>query len=129
MAARNAGGLGLPGFIDQTLALLGQASLPAGLLCVGAAMRLELGAGSPALHAYWLAVKLAIIPCMALGLIHASGLRGMDAKILLLCAALPTATNTYILAVRMADEGRAAALQITLGTLASMATLPIWMAV
>jgi malonate transporter len=127
--AWNAGGVAVPGFIDQTLALLGQASLPAGLLCVGAAMRLERGAGSLALHGYWLALKLAIIPCIALVLIHAFRLQGMGTKVLLLCAALPTATNAYILAVRMAGDGRAAALQITLGTLASMATLPIWMAV
>jgi len=127
--AWNASGLALPGFADQTLALLGQASLPAGLLCVGAAMRLERGAGSLALHGYWLTVKLAVIPFIALALVHAFALQGMAAKVLLLCAALPTATNAYILAVRMAGEGRVAALQVTLGTLASMATLPIWMAV
>ena len=48
--------------------------------------------------------------------------------VLVLCAALPTATNAYILAVRMTGDGRAVATQITAGTVLSMATLPAWMA-
>lgn len=127
--AWNALGLPVPGFADQTLALLGQASLPAGLLCVGAAMHLGREGGSVPLHAWWLAVKLGVLPAVALVLVHVLGLQGMQARVLLLCAALPTATNAYVLAVRMGGDGRTAAVQVTLGTLASMATLPMWMAV
>ena len=57
--AWNLAGLPLPGFADQTLALLGQTALPAGLLSVGAAMRIERGQGPVGAHAWWLAVKLA----------------------------------------------------------------------
>jgi predicted permease len=92
-------------------------------------MRLERGSQSLALHAWWLAVKLALLPAMALALVHALGLQGMQARILVLCAALPTATNSYILAVRMGGEGRVAALQVTWGTVLSMATLPVWIGV
>ena len=127
--AWNALGAPMPGFIDQTLSLLGQASLPAGLLCVGAAIRLERGNGSVPLHAYWLVVKLAVLPALAVLLAHLAHVQGMQAQVLLLCAALPTATNAYVLAVRMGGDGRTAALQVTVGTLASMATLPLWMAV
>jgi malonate transporter and related proteins len=127
--AWNAAGLALPGFADQTLALLGQTALPAGLLSVGAAMRVERGQGPLAAHVWWLAVKLAVLPAMALGLALAFGIRGMQASILLLCAALPTATNAYILAVRMAGDGRAVATQITIGTVISMATIPAWLAI
>jgi malonate transporter len=125
----NASGLPLPAFADQTLGLLAQASLPAGLLCVGAAMRLERAPGPLAVHAWWLAVKLAILPAMAWGLIRVLGIGGLEAQVLLLCAALPTATNAYILAVRMTGDGRAVAVQITLGTVISMITVPLWMAV
>jgi predicted permease len=52
----------------------------------------------------------------------------MESAVLVLCAALPTATNAYILAVRMTGDGRAVATQVSLGTLLSMATLPAWMA-
>ena len=127
--AWNALGLPLPGFADQTLALLGQTALPAGLLSVGAAMRVERGQGPAGAHAWWLAVKLAIVPAIALGLALVLGIRGMQASVLLLCAALPTATNAYILAVRMAGDGRAVATQVTLGTVVSMATIPAWMAI
>ena len=127
--AWNALGLGLPGFADQTLALLGQTALPAGLLSVGAAMRIERGQGPVAVHAWWLAVKLGIVPAIALGLALALGIRGMQASMLLLCAALPTATNAYILAVRMTGDGRAVATQIAVGTVISMATIPAWMSI
>lgn len=127
--AWNALALPLPGFADQTLALLGQTALPAGLLSVGAAMRIERGQGPVAAHAWWLSVKLAILPAIALGLALLLGIRGMEAQILVLCAALPTATNAYILAVRMTGDGRAVATQITVGTAISMATIPAWMAV
>jgi predicted permease len=128
--AWNAAGLGLPAFADQTLALVGQGSLPAGLLCVGAAMRMEASArGERAAHAWWLAVKLAAAPAIAWALARALALPPMESRILLLCAALPTATNAYILAVRMGGDGRVVATQITLGTVLSMATLPLWMSV
>jgi malonate transporter len=127
--AWNLAGLPLPGFADQTLALLGQTALPAGLLSVGAAMRLERGQGPPAAHAWWLAVKLVAVPAIAWGLARLMGFQGVEAKVLVLCAALPTATNAYILAVRMTGDGRAVATQVTVGTLLSMASLPAWMAV
>jgi hypothetical protein len=127
--AWNLAGLPLPGFADQTLALLGQTALPAGLLSVGAAMRLERGQGPLAAHAWWLTVKLAMVPAMACALAGAIGARGLEAQVLILCAALPTATNAYILAVRMTGDGRAVAAQITAGTVLSMVTIPLWMAV
>jgi hypothetical protein len=126
--AWNVASLPLPGFADQTLGLLGQTALPLGLLSVGAAMRLERGQGPVTAHAWWLVVKLALVPAIAWALARALGLRGMEAQVLILCAALPTATNAYILAVRMTGDGRAVASQITVGTILSMATLPGWMA-
>ena len=126
--AWNAAGLPLPGFADQTLALLGQTALPAGLLSVGAAMRIEAGQGPVGAHAWWLAVKLAMVPAIAWGLALALGIGGVERQVLVLCAALPTATNAYILAVRMTGDGRAVATQVTLGTVLSMLTIPAWIA-
>lgn len=126
--AWNAAGLPLPGFADQTLNLLAVTALPAGLLSVGAAMRIERGQGPVAAHAWWLAVKLIAVPAIAWALIRAFGFTGVEARVLLLCAALPTASNAYILAVRMTGDGRAVATQITIGTLLAMLTIPLWMA-
>ena len=126
--AWNAAGWPLPGFADQTLNLLAVSALPAGLLAVGAAMRIEKGQGPVAAHAWWLAVKLLAVPAVAWTLIRALGFEGVEAKVLLLCAALPTASNAYILAVRMTGDGRAVATQITIGTVLAMATIPAWLA-
>ena len=64
---------GMPGFLDQTLNLLGQAALPAGLLAVGAALRIEHGEASLAAHAWWLGVKLAVMPLAAWACVALSG--------------------------------------------------------
>lgn len=127
--AFNATGFAIPGFADQTLSLLGQTALPAGLLTVGAAIRIERGQGPAAAHTWWLAVKLAAVPAIALGLARWAGFGAMEGAVLVLVAALPTATNAYILAVRMVGDGRAVATQVSAGTLLSMATLPAWMAI
>jgi len=125
--AWNAAGLPLPGFADQTLSLLAQTALPAGLLAVGAAMRIEAGQGPVAAHAWWLVVKLALVPAIAWGLARAIGAGLVDAQVLVLCAALPTATNAYILAIRMTGDGRAVATQVTVGTVIAMVTIPAWL--
>lgn len=124
----NALGLPLPGFADQTLNLLAQTALPAGLLSVGAALRLTPGQGPVGAHAYWLAIKLLVLPCIAWGLARMLGLGALETATLVLAASLPTASSAYILAVRMGGTGDAVATQITVGTLLSMLTIPAWVA-
>jgi malonate transporter and related proteins len=126
--AWNLSGIGMPGFLDHTLNLLGQSALPAGLLAVGAALRIERGQASAAAHSWWLAVKLAALPLAAWACVKALGITGVEAGVLVLWAALPTASSAYILAVRMGGDGPSVATQITVGTVISMATIPLWIA-
>jgi predicted permease len=126
--AWNLSGLGMPGFLDQSLNLLGSSALPTGLLAVGAALRVAVGRAPVSAHAWWLGVKLLALPLAAWGLVRALDLSDMEAGILVLWAALPTASSAYILAVRMGGDGESVATQITAGTLISMATLPAWIA-
>ena len=116
------------GLIETLVASLILMVMLAGLLSVGAAMRIERGQGPVGAHAWWLAVKLVAVPAIAYALAAALGLHGVEAAVLVLCASLPTATNAYILAVRMTGDGRAVATQVTVGTVLSMATIPVWMA-
>ena len=88
-----------------------------------------MGQGPALAHAWWLTVKLVAVPAVAWGLILLFGFSDVQARVLLLCAALPTASNAYILAVRMTGDGRAVATQITIGTVLSMLTIPLWMSV
>jgi predicted permease len=127
--AWNALGWRMPAFVDHGLELLGQASLAMGLLCVGAAMRFESASGEWPAHAWWLVVKLGVAPAVAWALTRWLGIGGMEARVLIACAALPTATSAYILAVQMGGDARAVATQVTVGTLAAMVTLPFWLSV
>jgi hypothetical protein len=123
----NVAGLKLPDFADRTLELLGTSALPAGLLAVGAALRLEPPHGAMAPHAWWLVVKLLVKPLSAFACIRTFGLSGVEAGVLILWASLPCASSAYILAVRMGGDGPAVATQVTAGTLIAMVSIPLWM--
>ncbi len=73
-------------------------------------------------------MKLAALPLAAWGCVKVLGLSGVEAGVLVLWAALPTASSAYILAVRMGGDGPSVATQITVGTVISMATIPLWIA-
>ncbi len=79
--------------------------------------------------AFWfLAVKLLALPVLALAVGAWLGLSGLNYQVVVLFAALPTASSAYILAVRMGGDGRSVAWLISVSTLASMVTLPLWAA-
>jgi hypothetical protein len=51
----------------------------------------------------------------------------LESRMLLLFGALPTASAAYVLAMRMGGDGRMVALLLSLGTLASALTIPLWL--
>jgi len=57
------------------------------------------------------------------------GFDALNRQMLLIFAALPTASAAYVLAIRMGGDGRMAALLISLGTLLSAVTIPLWLLV
>ena len=65
---------------------------------------------------------------MALAVGSALGLSGLNYQVVVLFAALPTASSAYILAMRMGGDGRSVAWLISATTLGSMLTLPFWAA-
>ena len=77
--------------------------------------------------AYLVAVKLVAMPAAAFLLARNYGLEGVYFNTLLVLAALPTATNAYILAVRMGGDGPIVASIVTANVLAAMVTLPVWL--
>ncbi|MBO9356350.1 AEC family transporter [Bordetella petrii] len=127
--AGNLAGLQLPGPVDTVLARLGAASLALGILCVGASLSWQGGQGQGRLIAWVLTVKLLLLPLAALGASRLFGLPPAETRMLLLFAALPTASAAYVLAMRMGGDGRMVALLISLGTLLSVVTIPTWLAV
>ncbi|MEW5786452.1 MAG: AEC family transporter [Pseudomonadota bacterium] len=121
-------GWSLPDLLAQTLAMLAQASLPLGLVVVGAGLRLDSLSHAPGHLWYGVVVKLLALPALAWWLGRALGLDAPGFEIALLFAALPTSTVAYVLAVRMGGDGRVTAAQVALTTLLSMLTLPLWLA-
>ena len=117
----------LPGMLDTMLGLLSQASLPLGLVVVGAGLRMQgLNRHAGTLW-YGVTVKLLVLPAIAWGLARAFGLSGVYFHIVVLLAALPESTVAYVLAKRMGGDGDTIAAQVMLSTLLSALTLPLWL--
>ena len=75
---------------------------------------------------YLVTVKLMVMPALGLWFIHLLGLAGTPALVVVLFAALPTASSAYILAARMGGHATPVAYAITVQTLLAMLTLPVW---
>lgn len=125
--------LNLAGFVPPQplqafLGRLADASIALGLITVGAALRLETADGVRGLSIWLGLVKLLALPVMAAVFGKMMGLGGLPYQIVVLFAALPTASSAYILAMRMGGDGRSVAWLISATTLASMLTLPLWAA-
>ena len=124
-ALLNLSGIGLPAGSDRLLGLLAAASLPLGLLCVGAALRpQELRGEGPALLANSLA-RLLLMPLLAFGVARALALPAMESTLLVLFFALPTAPTAYVLTRQLGGDSHLMAGIITLQTLLAALSLPL----
>ncbi|MCC5901755.1 MAG: AEC family transporter [Halomonas sp.] len=123
----NLSGVGLPGWSQDTVELLGRAALPLGLVAVGVALRpaalLRFDRGVVATNA----IKLLLMPTLVLLLAWLLGLDSVSRDVALLFAALPTATSAYILARQLGGDAELMAAIITGQTLMAMVTLPFWL--
>jgi malonate transporter and related proteins len=122
-------GIELPAPVANLLTRLGGAAIAVGLLCIGAGLSFVAVREDQWTMSYFSVVKLAVLPAIALALIYAFGLRGVEAQVVMLFAALPTASSAYILAARMGAPAAPVAVLITVQTLVAMATLPLWVSV
>lgn len=119
----NLSGLGLPGGSGRLLSLLAAASLPLGLLCVGAALKPEqLGGEVPAL-AWNSLLRLLLMPLLALAVAVGLQLPTMESTVLVLFFALPTAPTAYVLTRQLGGDANLMAGIITLQHLLAAASL------
>lgn len=119
----NLAGVGLPGGSDRLLNLLAVASLPLGLLCVGAALKPQELGGEVAALGWNCAARLLAMPLLAFAIARGLGLPSMESAVLVLFFALPTAPTAYVLTRQLGGDGHLMAGIITLQTLLSGATL------
>jgi malonate transporter and related proteins len=122
-------GLHLPGWGVETVARIGQAALPMGLLAVGAGLKMAGLRAAPGLAAALLTIRHAILPMLTVLLGGYLPISTEQHGILVAFASLPTASSAYVLAMRMGGNGPFVAGLITLSTLIGMAGVPLWVAV
>lgn len=123
--ALNLSGVGLPLGSDRFLSMLGAASLPLGLLCVGAALQPAYLLGER--HALLLnsAGKLLLLPCLVGLLAWLLQLPALAGALVVIFFALPTAPSAYILARQMGGDSQLMAGIITMQTLLAALSLPL----
>ncbi|TQF77601.1 AEC family transporter [Elioraea sp. Yellowstone] len=118
----------VPGVVSAALRSLGQASLPIGLLCVGAAFTPRALRARPGAAAVASAAKFVLLPALTWLACAAFGVRGVPAEVTVLFAALPTATSSYIMSKQLGGDAPLMAGITTLQTLVAAATLPLTLA-
>jgi malonate transporter and related proteins len=119
-----------PEIIYNLLDRASSAALALGLLCVGAGLSfagIQNATGRFQATAIT-GIKLVVLPAFAWGLCALFGVTGVQRDMAILFAAMPTATSSYILAVRMGGNGPLTAGLVSLSTLVSMATITAWYA-
>lgn len=116
----NQSGIGLPGWSESTLALLGAAALPLGLLAVGVALDLRAIGGSTRELLASSLVRFGIMPGLLLLALHWLQLPTLNAQV------LPTASSAYILARQLGGDMVLMANITTVQTLAGFAFTAAW---
>jgi predicted permease len=125
----NLSGLGLPGGSERLLGLLAAASLPLGLLCVGAALKPEQLSGEGSALASNSLLRLCAMPLLAWAVAYALQLPAMETSVLVLFFALPTAPTAYVLTRQLGGDSQLMAGIITLQTLLAAVSLTLLLAV
>lgn len=123
----NLSGIQLPQAFHETMAVLGRAALPLGLLAVGAGLRIN------GLHkqlrplAITTPVKLLILPTITALLCMLFGADGNALTVAVLFSTLPTASSSFILARQLGGDTELMAALITVQTIISAVTIPMVM--
>lgn len=121
----NVTGLGLPPVLDSLLRALGSASLPLGLMAVGAGLDLGAARGAGARVGLAAAFKLLLLPGLTAAALFAFGIGGTAYRVALLYASLPCSASAYVLARQLGGDAALMASIITVQTLAAILTMPL----
>lgn len=121
----NVSALSLPSLLQDVLDQLGSMALPMGLLAVGAGLRLRALRYAGPILLWVTCLKLLVLPLCAWGLALLLGLGELSRAVLVMFAALPTASSAYILAKQLGGNAALMAGIITGETLISLLTLPV----
>ena len=117
-------GFRVPTWIAPSLDRIGAAAIGLGLLSAGAGLQLGMLTHAKRLSLAVLGIRHVLMPLVAMGCALLLGLQGEQAVVLLMFAALPTASSCYVLAARMGFNGAYVAGLVTVSTLLGVFSLP-----
>jgi malonate transporter and related proteins len=120
-------GLQLPDVLSMTLQRVAAAALPVGLMAVGAGLHMGSLRASPRMAAAFMGVRHAVLPLIALGLVKLLGLPLAQQSVVVLFAALPTASGAYVLAARLGGDAPFVSGLVTVSTVLGMLSIPFWL--
>jgi predicted permease len=120
-------GFTLPLSLDIMLERLGLAAVALGILCIGPSLSWQGSQGQGRFVAWVVITKIMVLPVTAWLCARWLGLDDLTTAMLVLFGSLPCASAAYVLAVRMGGDGRLVSLIISVTTLVSAVTIPLWM--
>ncbi|QJE73113.1 AEC family transporter [Aerophototrophica crusticola] len=126
-ALLNALGIHAVPVVSPLLSILGAASLPLGLLAVGAGLDFSAVRAAGASLVAASVMRLAVVPGITLGVGSLWGLGPLPLVVAVLYNGLPTSASAYVLARQMGGDSGLMAGIITAQTLAAALTLPLWL--
>lgn len=126
--ALNAAGIGLPPLVEPFLDILARAALPLGLLAVGAGLDLDAARRAWGAIGGTAAMKLMLLPAAVWGLCALLNVDAASMQAAMIWAAAPVSGTSYVVSRRMGGDAPLMAGIITMTTVASVATLPVWIA-
>lgn len=125
----NLGNIPIPTPIETSISRLGAGALGLGLLCVGTSLSRSGMQESPSLTAWMATVRLLIMPLAGAIIALLLPLTALERHVILIFAALPTATSAHVLAAQMGGRPQIVAVTMTITTLLSAITLPAWLTI
>jgi predicted permease len=115
----------IPQPVNAVVDALGRSSLALGLLIVGAGLRIEELTRLKPLTLPTCALKLVVMPAIALGIAFSLGLSGANLTVIACCMAVPAASNSYILARQLGGDAPLMAQIITVETILAVFSMPV----
>src|SRR4051812_4107716 len=117
----------LPKALASYFDIIGRAALCAGLLVVGAGLDIRRLAKPGPTHLLAVALKLVLLPILAVTLARALGVDGTDRAVAVIAASVPTASAAYVLARQLGGNAPLMAEILTLQTVLALISMPIVM--
>jgi predicted permease len=114
----------LPEWLVASLSILERGTLPLALLCIGAGLILVMDRAQMVAMSVSVALKLAVMPVIAIFTCQYFGVTGVPMAIVVLFAGAPASTSSYILARQMGGNAPLMAAILSVQTVVAAVTLP-----